>query len=158
MLPGLQRFLTRLEILLGSISLLALLGLTLGQIVARNFFETGIPFADHVSRILLLYVTFFGAALAISYDRHIKVDVITHWLSLRRRQQLYRPLQFLGMLICMLLGAAAIRFWLDEWEYSLPHEHWMVILNLILPAGFGLLAIQFLVNLLIGRPRREQNR
>lgn len=155
MLPGLQRFLTRLEILLGSVSLLLLLGLTLGQIFARNLFETGIPFADNVSRILLLYITFFGAALAISYDRHIKVDVVAHWLPQHTRQQLYRPLQFLGMAICTILGAAAARFWLDEWEYSAPHEHWMVILNLILPAGFGLLAVQFLVNLLVGRPRRE---
>ena len=157
MLTGLQRLLSGLELLLGSISLLLLLGLTLGQIVARNFFETGIPFADNVSRVLLLYVTFFGAALATSYDRNIKVDVIAHWLPEHRRRQLYQPLQFICMLICILLGAAAARFWLDEWKYSAPREHWMVILNLIIPLGFGLLAVQFLINLLVGRPRREQS-
>lgn len=157
MLSGFQRFLTHLEILFGSVSLLLLLGLTLGQIIARNFFDTGIPFADNVSRILLLYVTFFGAALAISYDRHIKIDVVAHWLPKKRREQLYRPIQFLGMIVCVFLATAATRFWIDEWEYSAPREHWMVILNLILPAGFGLLTLQFLVNLLTGRPRREQN-
>lgn len=155
MLHRLQKFLSRLELLLGSVSLLLLLFLTLGQIAARNIFDTGIPAADNVSRILLLYVTFFGAALAVNYDRHIKVDLIAHCLPEYWKDLLFRPLQLFGMLICVLLCIASTRFWYDEWEYATRQEHWLVIMNLILPAGFGLLAIQFFVNMLAGQARME---
>lgn len=149
----LQRQLTRLEAVLAGLSLLLLILLTLGQIIARNFFDTGLPVADSLTRYLVLYVTFFGAALATDNDRHIKVDVVCAWLASPWQERLFRPLQALGAVICFLLFQAALRFWQDEWQYAADHEHWQVLLKLIIPVGFGLLCLHFSLGVLLGRRR-----
>lgn len=156
MLARLQQFLTRLETVLAGLCIVLLLGLTLGQILARNFFGTGIPAADTVSRLLLLYITFLGAALAICSDRHIKVDVIAHWMPQTWRDRLYRPLFSVGAGVCLLYTIAAVRFWRDSWEFAAEHERWQVLLDLGLPVGFGLLTMHFICCVLCGPRRRPE--
>ncbi|WJW76553.1 TRAP transporter small permease subunit [Thiohalobacter sp. IOR34] len=149
-LNGLRRALVRLEIYLAGTSLLLLLLITLGQIVARNLFDTGLSAADTLARHLVLYVTFLGAALASDARAHIKIDVIAAWLPDHWTARLYRPLQTVGLLITGLLLQAAGRFWWDEWSYAAGYERWAVLFNLILPVGFGLLGLHFLLGLLLG--------
>lgn len=154
-LQRLRRLLVRLETGMAGLSLLLLILLSLGQIIARNLFDTGLPLADSLTRYLVLYVTFFGAALAADGDRHIKIDVVCAWLSSPWRAHLFRPLQALGALICLELTRAALRFWRDEWRYAADYERWQALLNLIIPVGFGLLCLHFLLGLLLGSRRTE---
>ena len=67
----LRNGLLQVEVWLAAASLLVLLLLALAQILARNLFDSGIAEADTLTRYLGLYVTFFGAAVAIERDRHI---------------------------------------------------------------------------------------
>ncbi len=157
-LLSIRRWLTLLETVLAGASLLLLVALTLLQIVARNLFETGLPAADALTRHLVLYVTFFGAALAADAYRHIRIDVVAAWLSERWLERLYRPLQLIAGLVCILLTQAAIRFWIDEWQYAGAHERWQVLFNLILPVGFGLLVLHFLLGTLLGPRHSSQAR
>ncbi|MFP5506353.1 MAG: TRAP transporter small permease [Gammaproteobacteria bacterium] len=151
-----QRGLTRVETALAGLSLLLLVGLTLAQIVARNAFDTGLPGADAVTRLLVLYVAFLGAALAAQSQRHIRIDVISAWLSDAWLDRLYRPLNALAGLVCVLLAHAAVRFWLDEWQHAAAHDRWQTLIALIIPVGFGLLCVHFLLATLLGPPRRQQ--
>ena len=145
MLGWMHRTLEFIEILFAKLSLLLLLGLTLAQIVSRNLFDIGIPAADHLTRYLLLYITFVGAAIATAHDRHIRVDVIAHCLASAWQRRLEYPLRLISAAICLFFAHAAYQFWIDEWEYAAPHEVWFVLLNLILPIGFALLALHFLI-------------
>jgi len=149
-LEQLRRGLIRIEALLAGLSLLLLLLLSLGQIVARNFFDTGATAADELQRHLVIYVTFFGAALATDAGRHIRIDVLSAWLSEAWMERLHRPLNAIGLLVTGLWLQAALRFWRDEWQYAPAHEHWLVLLKLIIPVGFGLLALHFLLATLLG--------
>ena len=54
-----------IETWLAAGSLLLLLCLAVVQILTRNLFDTGIADADSLTRYLVLYVTFFGAAVAV---------------------------------------------------------------------------------------------
>ncbi|RMG30361.1 MAG: TRAP transporter small permease [Gammaproteobacteria bacterium] len=143
------------ETAVAGLALLLLVGLVMGQIVARNFFDTGIPGADVLSRHLLLYILFFGAALATDADRHIRIDLLTAWLPSRLLDRLYRPLLAVGACVLALLTHAAWRFWLDSWEYSQPQERWTVLLDLVIPFGFGLLTFHFLMDLVLGTAARR---
>lgn len=145
-----RRLLTRAETALAGLSLLLLVGLTLAQTVARNLFDTGLPAADAVSRHLVLYILFFGAALAAEGQRHIRIDVVSAWLSQAALDRLHRPLNALAMLVCLLFTQAAARFWLDEWTYVSAAERWQTLVNVILPLGFGLLSLHFLLAALLG--------
>ncbi len=155
LLRTLRATLVQLETWLAAASLLLLLLLALVQIVARNLFDTGFAAADTLSRYLVLYVTFFGAALAIEYDRHIRIDICSQLLGAAARARLYRPLQALAALVCLLLAAAAVRYWRDAWQYAPDHERWLVLVAGVIPLGFALLCLHYLLGTLLG-PDRDQ--
>ncbi len=142
--------LIRLETWLAAASLLLLLLLALLQIVARNLFDSGFATADTLSRHLVLYVMFLGATLATAGERHIRIDVANQFLSEGVRARLYRPLQALAALVCLLLTAAALRYWRDAWQYAPAHERWQVLVGLIIPLGFALLSLHYLLATLLG--------
>ena len=149
----LRRFkdrLVQLEVYLAAASLLLLLLLALLQIVARNGFDAGLAQADTLTRYLVLYVTFFGAALAVDRNRHIRIDVACTLLSPRTLNTLYRPLRAVAAVVCLFFTDAAIRFWHDEWRYAQDYERWQVMVGLILPVGFVLLSAHFLIAALLG--------
>jgi TRAP-type C4-dicarboxylate transport system permease small subunit len=135
----------RLETAIAGTALLLLLALVFGQILARNIFHSSIPEADILSRYLVLYVAFFGAALAIRGHRHIRLDIVAAMLSHRRINQLRTPLYLLSCAVCIVFARAASRFWYDDWQYVADNERWSSILALITPVGFGLLALNFLL-------------
>ena len=151
LLEYIQERLLRLERWIGGLSLLFLLLLALAQVVSRNVFSIGLPVADTLTRYLVLYVTFFGAILALHGQRHISLDVLCVWLGQCWRDRLYRPLHFFGALVTALLCQAAWAYWWDEWTYVSDAERWMALLALVMPVGFGLLSLHFLLAGLIGR-------
>jgi TRAP-type C4-dicarboxylate transport system permease small subunit len=153
-LKSLREFLTKLETWLAAGSLLLLLVLALLQILARNLFDAGIAEADTLTRYLVLYITFFGAALAVEHNRHIKIDVFCSFMSAAALARLHRPMRAIATLICAFLAEAAIRYWLDEWSYAPAHERWLVLTGLVIPVGFCLLTLQFLLATLFG-PDKE---
>lgn len=151
LLQGVRLGLRRTETLLAGLSLLLMLLLTLGQIIARNFFETGIPAADTLTRYLVLYIAFFGAAMATDTDQHIKIDVLSTFLNQSWIRRLHRPLQILGAIVTGLFAHAAYRLWWDEWQFVSAHEKWTVVLMGIIPLGFALLCLHFLLDTIAGQ-------
>ena len=142
---ALRHGLIRLDGFMAGLSLVLLLMLVMGQVLLRNLLETGIPSAEILSRYLVLYITFFGAALAIERHRHIRIDIVAAFLSPERLRRITPPLYLLSALVCAVLAWAAMRFWYDDWQYVAAHERWSSILALITPFGFCLLALHFLL-------------
>ena len=137
--------LLRMDMFMAGTSLMVLLGLVFGQVIARNFFFSSIPNADIVSRYMVLYVTFFGAALAIEYHKHIRIDVVAACMSPERIKKLRAPLYLISSILCSIMTWAAIRFWYDDWQYAAEHERWSSVLALIMPFGFFLLSLHVLL-------------
>jgi len=135
---------------LAALSLLLLIVLALVQILARNLFDSGIAEADTLTRYLVLYVTFFGAAVAVQRGRHIRIDVLCALLQPAMVGKLYRPMHTGAAVICGLFTDAAIRFWRDGWQFAPQHEQWLSLVGLIIPVGFALLTVQFLLAAVLG--------
>ena len=150
MLYAFKRRLLQLEMLVASSSLMLLLLLSLTQIIARNVFETGFPLLDVISRHLVLFVIFFGAGLVTEQSRHIKIDIIAHLLSPQQQIILVRPLLALAAILCASLAWYAGLFWLDEWQYAPINERWAAVLAIVIPVGFSVLALHFLLLSLLG--------
>jgi len=141
---------------MAGISLMLLLALGFGQVLMRNPFQSSIPHADIVTRYMVLYVSFFGAALAIEHHKHIRIDVVA---TIMRPEQILKfrpPLYLLSAVICGVLAWGAVRFWYDDWQYVADYERWASILALITPFGFFLLALHFLLGGLFARPPDEK--
>ncbi len=148
-LQSFRRLLIQCESWLAAASLLSLLLLISAQIISRNLFDMGLPAADALSRQLVLFVTFFGAILAVERQQHITIDVASAIVPALSRK-LIRPLYFIAGSICSVLSFAAIRFWLDAWTYKTNSDQWQVIVGLIIPVGFILLALHFMLTVLLG--------
>ena len=118
--------------------------LSFAQIVARNLFHTGLPLADTLTRYLVLYVAMLGAVLAVAGDRHIKIDIAAALLPGLARK-LHRVFHLFSAAVCALLTAAAWSFWREEWQFAASDARWTAALELILPLGFALLALHFLL-------------
>lgn len=133
-------------------SLLLSLILAVTQVVLRNVAQVGIPWIDHVLRHLVLYVALFGAVLACRADRHIRLDVLRTFAP-AASARLSRVFDFATAGVCALLAFAAARFWLVEWANASPGMRWIALLPVILPIGFALLALAFLLRAIAPPPR-----
>ncbi|UCF65814.1 MAG: TRAP transporter small permease [bacterium] len=129
---------------LGSMVILSFL-----QVVLRNFFDTGLLWGDILLRHLVLWVGFVGASLATREEKHINVDVLTRLVS-----QNYVPfIQFLvnlaALVICFILAKASYVFLSFEIEAGttlfLDIPSWYI--QIILPIGFGLIGLRFLLKI-----------
>ncbi len=140
---SLRKGLVQIEKIFAALSLLLLLTLSLAQVILRNFFELGFSEIDVITRHLVLFVTFMGAALVSEGNRHIKIDIVSTALGHKHRRNIIKPLQLLSSLICAVFFWYALQFWLDERMYAPDSEQLALYMALILPAGFFILSLHF---------------
>jgi TRAP-type C4-dicarboxylate transport system permease small subunit len=160
MREGLRRglhLLHRAEDALLALAVGLLLLLALVQIVLRVGFESGLAWGEAASRAGVLGLAMLGALGAARQQRHIAIDALPRVLPAAA----WRVVHVLGQ-----LGAAAVCGWAAwigwelvqaEREYPLPFiagiPSWVPML--VLPLGFGLLALRFLIATAAPRPAAE---
>mgnify|MGYP000102778149 CR=1 FL=1 len=66
------RFMTALSMLM--LGLMAVL--VVGQVILRNFFDLGLPWADELSRISNIALVFFAVPALMLHNRHIAIDLL----------------------------------------------------------------------------------
>ncbi len=72
---------------------------TVVKVVLRVFFNHGLLGIDQVSGIMMVYLTFFGAAWVLRNEGHVTIDILTSALPEKARR-------VVGV-VCSLVGAAA---------------------------------------------------
>jgi C4-dicarboxylate transporter DctQ subunit len=155
-LEGLFRCAGRFEVGVISVLLLALVFLGCMQIVLRNFFHSGVLWADPLMRHLVLWLGCLGAALATTRVRHINIDVFSRLVP--RRHRGYRRAVVYGATAAatFFFGVAALRLVVDERAFGDfafgAVKTWT--LQTVLPFAFFLISYRSLVNLLTGRESR----
>ena len=121
------------------------------QVVLRNLFSSGIFWADVLLRHILLWLGFLGAAIATSEHRHINIDALRRFLKPRVRSVVDMITDLFAAFICFLLAQSSWTFVMMEKEdgrmmfEGIPS--WWV--EFILPAGFGLLIVHFVIRALL---------
>lgn len=121
------------------------------QVILREFWSTGILWADVFLRHLVLWIGFFGAALAAKESRHFSIDIFTKRLPPIMRRIVQVLLNLSAAVVCYFLCAAGISFLSQEIQYDtqplftflgknvMPYQF-----EIIVPMGFGLIGIHFL--------------
>lgn len=141
----LSEFLAKIENLLVSLALFAMIGLAFLQVLLRNFWDSGISWGDPVVRALVLWVGFLGASLATQQKGHIRFDVISKFLPKRLHQGTELIVSLVSAVICILLAKAAYNFMEMEREFgSMLVENiptWVGLI--IIPISFIIMAFRF---------------
>ncbi|MDG2049477.1 MAG: TRAP transporter small permease [Myxococcota bacterium] len=129
-----------LTLLLGTMVVLAPL-----QIFLRLFFDAGLPWADPMIRVLVLWVGLFGAISASRGDRHITIDVLPRLLPPRARAALAVLIHIFTVWVCALLAWHSGRFVQSEQEFGgdafLGIPAWA--LESVMPFAFAVIALRY---------------
>ncbi len=86
------------------------------QIFMRNFFDSGIFWADSALRILVLWIGMIGAMFASRNKKHIRIDVLSQYLPEPVRNIVWRFTELATAVICGIVAWYSIEFIQFEYE------------------------------------------
>lgn len=120
------------------------------QVALRNFFSTGFIWADVLLRSLVLWLALLGASVATRERKHIAIDVVTRFLSLRKRYIIEIIINAISIYICHLMAFAAWKFLCNERSaasvIALNIPTWIFLL--VIPIAFYAMAFRFFLRAL----------
>lgn len=149
-LRSLDRFLVRVETAFLVVFLSVMILLAFLQVMLRNVLGIGFLWADPLVRHLVLWVGFFGAAVATHEERHISIDALTRFFRPRWKALAHIVTSLFAVVVCSHLAHASYVFLLDEKslgsDFMLNVPTWVALI--VIPAGYVLIAFHFLVKLI----------
>lgn len=131
--------------------LAVLLVLASSQILLRNVFSSGIVWADAVVRLAVLWIAVIGAVAASRDRRHIAVDIIARNLSGTVRRGVTAAVHIFTGSVAAIFAWQSWRFVQDSRLFGdVFADGWPAWwIQIILPAGFAMIAYRYLVNALV---------
>lgn len=152
-----QRRLHALEDALLAGLLLLLVLLASGQIVARWLFDSGWAHSEPLSRTLVVWLAMLGALAATRSGKHLAIDALPRVFSASARRVAWALTEGFAAAICVALCWYGIR--LVELEqadsvllFGAVPAWWSM---LVLPVGFGLMSLRFILSAVLGPPVQD---
>ena len=121
-----EKYLYKIENILLVVGLTVMMTLGAGQVVLRNFFQTGVEWADMLVRALVLWLGFMGASVATRNVKHINIEILSKFVAnpkLERFRQ--RLVYFISLVISSILLKASITYTIIE-----QSNHMVAFLNI----------------------------
>lgn len=137
---------------LESAVLVALLSMMIGlaayQVIARNFYDTGLLWGDALVRVLVLWITLLGAMVASRNDEHIRMDLFSRFLTDIGKRALRRLSSLFTCVVCGAFAWFSFRFVRFDYEDQIIAfanvPAW--ICEAIMPFGAGVMALRYLLH------------
>lgn len=158
-MPGrwLQRLHRAEDALLAGL-LCALLLLAVLQILLRLLVDGGLAWAEPVSRTGVLWLAMLGALGATRSHKHIAIDALPRLLPPVLKRAAWAITQLAASVLCGAMAWFAVGLIMLEREAPVPFvagvPSWVPML--VLPAGFGLMALRFLLAATIPPPAEHE--
>lgn len=132
--------------------LLALLLLSVAQIALRLFFDTGLAWAEPVSRSGVFWLAMLGALGATRTRKHIAIDALPRLLPALAQRIVWAISHVTASSLCAALAWFGGQLVKMEFEAPSP---WLAGVSsgwpmLILPIGFAIMAVRFLISAAAG--------
>ena len=118
-------------------------------LLLRNLADAGLAGAEPVMRVAVLWIALLGAMVATRQRRHVSVDLLSRYLAPGPRRASVILIDGFSAAVCGLIAWHSAR--LVYYEYTIPTlaisavPVWLA--QAILPLGFGLIALRYLVQL-----------
>jgi len=133
-----------LVVLLGTMILLAAY-----QVIGRNFFDTGVLWGDSLVRVLVLWVTFIGATIASRDDQHIRIDLLTRFLTDRSNAWLTRFRNLFTAVVAGLFAWYSLDFVMLDYQDGIiafaAVPAW--VCEAVMPFGAALISLRYLLRI-----------
>ncbi|MBI5883839.1 MAG: TRAP transporter small permease subunit [Elusimicrobia bacterium] len=121
------------------------------QVILRQFFGTGLLWGDTLSRHMVLWAGFIGAALAAAEGKHFAWETAVSALPGRWQSSVKALAALCSAVIAVLLARASWLFFIDDKAAgnALFTAHGVTVpswaYSMVYPGGFALLALHFLI-------------
>ena len=137
-----------------AILLSAILLIATGQILLRNLFSAGLPWADSLIRVLVLWLALVGAVIATRDNAHIGIDVLVRYIPGAARHWLQRFVNLFGAAVCAVIAwYSALLVWLEREDGLLAFAQVPVWLcQLVMPMAFAAMALHFVLQVFSPSP------
>lgn len=117
------------------------------QIIFREFFDTGVFWANELIRLMVLWLAMVGAVAACRDNRHIRIDLISHLLPDKFVTMIRIVVDLFAAVVC---GIVAWLVWefvkLEvELEFTVLGDLPVFPAHIIVPIAFALLCYRFVV-------------
>lgn len=145
-LKGLHEKLLQIETIFLVLTFLIILSIAVVQIILRNFFDTGIMWADTFLRITVLWIGMLGALFASRNNNHINMNLGLKYLSGNSLRYVKAIVHLFTALICFVVAWYGVNLVLMEYEdagiafASIPI--WVTVS--IIPVGFTIMGLRYL--------------
>ena len=134
--------------------------LAAGQIVMRNFFDTGLSWSDPLLRIMVLWLGLLGAMAATRNREHISIDVLSRFLPPVWKHISQLVTDLFSAVVCGVIAYYAALFVLMEKEDGMiafaEVPAW--ICESIIPFGFAVMALRFFIAFVLGLRGKQPSR
>jgi TRAP-type C4-dicarboxylate transport system permease small subunit len=140
--------------------LLAMCILTFGNVLLRYGFNSGIASSDEIARLLLVWLTFIGAVLAMYEGTHIGVDMLVRRVPLPMKKFFFGLSNALILLCCVILFKGSWSQVMINLTIKAPVTGYSIGLlyasGVFAAAGMGLAVLRNLWRLASGRIAPEE--
>lgn len=117
------------------------------QILLRNIFDSGIFWADSALRVLVLWIGMTGAMYASRNKKHIRIDILSHYLPVNIRDNIWRITELITAVVCGIVAYYSIEFIQYEYEDGLIAfanvPVWLC--EAIIPVAFIVIGLRYFV-------------
>ncbi|MBM3266285.1 MAG: TRAP transporter small permease [Candidatus Sericytochromatia bacterium] len=118
------------------------------QVIMRELFDKGLPWADPLLRHLVLVTGMVGAMVATEAGRHLNMDALARVMPEGARRWVDVIVNLVSGATCVYLTVLAVQFVRDEMtaqghEIAFGLQAWQV--QIIFPISFGVMAFRFLL-------------
>lgn len=146
-----EYWLSKVEDALIVILLFGILFVAVGQIILRNGFSTSLSWSDASLKMAVLWLTLLGSVVAARENRHLSIDVFSKFLPIKLKRGLDILVQSLSAIICLILTYYSLQFLqlTIEFEDQFLSRYPLWWVQSILPFGFGLMSLRFLINVFV---------
>jgi TRAP-type C4-dicarboxylate transport system permease small subunit len=101
-------------------ALVGIITLILLQVVAREVFAAGLPWADELARYLGQCVIFLVVPILLANDEHVKVDLFLNMMPAGAQRFVRTANEVLTVVFCALFLLAGWLFMQRAWKFSTP--------------------------------------
>lgn len=111
-------FLEKVENTILVVLLIVLLVLSFSQVILRNFFSSGISWADVFLKHSVLYIGLIGASIATKHEKNVNMDVLGRIVSEKKKNIFAVLTNLFSFIIVSLMVYASYLFIKAEYEFN----------------------------------------
>jgi TRAP-type C4-dicarboxylate transport system permease small subunit len=149
----------KITTVIAALLMLFLVILAFIQVLLRNLFSLGFNAIDELMRNGVLWIAFIGAVLTTLRGQHISIDILPRYLRGKSKKIVEWIIGLSSFVICLIFVRYSISFVILECQTGSIIAGFCLawIIELIIPVGFTLLGISFLLKTIESKDNKSSD-